>query len=146
MMRSSIFQGQGLPDADYDFDTGRNASGVPVINFRSAGNPLIMIELSKANELKNEFEKQRDTEAAALFDKLIDYAKKHTTPGPLYVDASRSARMDHGASTQTFLSLAEAKWAFERLPISRQEIATITSASQVYQRQDIERFHYQRSV
>ena len=143
-MRSTIFQDHGLPDADYDFDTGRNASGQPVVNFRSAGNPPFMIDLAAASEMKQEFRNRGDTEGEALFGLLIIHAQNHRTPGPLYVDASRSARMDHGATTETFLSLAEAKWAWERLPTSRQEIATITSASRVYERQDIERFHYQR--
>jgi hypothetical protein len=36
--------------------------------------------------------------------------------------------------------------AWDRLPESRREIARITSASRVYERAEIERFHYQRSA
>jgi hypothetical protein len=54
--------------------------------------------------------------------------------------------MDHGARTDRFISLQEAKIAWDQLPPERREIATIKSAGRVYQREDIERFHYQRSV
>jgi hypothetical protein len=36
--------------------------------------------------------------------------------------------------------------AWDRLPETRREIAKITSAGRVYERSEIERFHYQRSA
>jgi hypothetical protein len=86
-------------------------------------------------------------EGASLFDRLIKDAQRGLiTTAPLYVDASRAAQMDHGAKTEDYYTLQDAKMAWDRLPESRREIATITSAGRVYQRPDIERFHYQRSV
>lgn len=61
---------------------------------------------------------------------------------PLNVDASRSAQLQHGAITENYLTLQEAKIAYDKLPKERQEIAKITSAGRVYSASEIERFHY----
>jgi hypothetical protein len=146
-MRSEIFKDHGFPDADYDFDVGRSGSNLPVINFRAPGHPLQMIDLTGASQIKQKLAFAGDVEGASLFDKLIKDAQRGlVTTAPLYVDASRAAQMDHGAETENFYTLQEAKMAWDRLPKPRQEIATITSAGRVYKRSDIERFHYQRSA
>lgn len=146
-MRSKIFQDHGFPDADYDFDVGCTAQNLPVINFRAPGRPLQMIDLGGATQIRQKFALAGDAEAASLFDHLIQDARRGLViTAPLYVDASRAAQMDHGAMTENFHTLQEAKMAWDRLPESRREIATITSASRVYQRAEIERFHYQRSA
>lgn len=61
---------------------------------------------------------------------------------PLYVDASQAAQLEHGAHTENYLTLQEAKIAYDKLPKERQEIAKITSAGKVYSPPEIERFHY----
>jgi hypothetical protein len=61
---------------------------------------------------------------------------------PLYVDASQAAQLEHGAITENYLTLQEAKIAYDKLPKERQEIATITSAGKIYSASEIERFHY----
>ncbi len=62
--------------------------------------------------------------------------------GPLYVDASQAAQLEHGAITENYLTLQEAKIAYDKLPKERKEIAKITSAARVYSPSEIERFHY----
>jgi hypothetical protein len=146
-MRSAIFADHGFPDADYDFDAGRNSFDLPVINFRAPGHPLQMIDLGGASQIKQKLGASGDTEGASLFDRLIKDAQRGlVTTAPLYVDASRAAQMDHGAKTENFYTLQEAKMAWDRLPETRQEIATIASAGRVYKRSEIQRFHYQRSA
>ncbi|ULO25123.1 hypothetical protein [Methylocystis sp. SB2] len=61
---------------------------------------------------------------------------------PLYVDASQAAQLEHGAITENYLTLQEAKIVYDKLPQERQEIAKITSAGRVYSASEIERFHY----
>ena len=146
-MRSQIFKDHGFPDADYDFDVGRDGHDQPVVNFRAPGYGLQMINLNGASQIKQKFEFAGDSEAAALFDRLMNDAQRGlVTTAPLYVDASRTAQMEHGATTDNYYSLQEAKLAWDRLPENRRELAKITSAGRVYERQDIERFHYQRST
>jgi hypothetical protein len=146
-MRSEVFKDHGFPDADYDFDVGRDNFGIPMVNFRAPGHGLQMIDLNGASQIKQKFSAAGDEEAASLFDRLITEAQRGLVgSAPLYVDASRAAEMDHGAMTDRFYSLQEAKLAWDRLPPERRQIATITSAGRVYRREDIERFHYQRSV
>ena len=58
---------------------------------------------------------------------------------PLYVDASQAAQLEHGAITENYLTLQEAKTHTQQ---ERQEIAKITSAGRVYSGSEIERFHY----
>jgi hypothetical protein len=146
-MRSDLFKDHGFPDADYDFDVGRDTFNLPVVNFRAPGHPLQMIDLNGASQIKQKLAFAGDTEGASLFDRLIKDAQRGlVTTAPLYVDAARAAQMDHGAKTENFYTLQEAKMAWDRLPESRQEIAKITSASRVYERAEIERFHYQRSA
>ena len=146
-MRSDLFRDYGFPVADYDFDVGCDTFGLPVVNFRAPGHLLQMIDLAGASQIKQRFASAGDTDGAALFDRLIDDAQRGlVTTAPLYVDATRAAQMDHGAKTEYFYTLQEAKMAWDRLPESRREIARITSASRVYERAEIERFHYQRSA
>jgi hypothetical protein len=146
-MRSEIFKDYGFADADYDFDVGRDGSNQPVINFRAPGGPLQMIDLGGASQIQQKFELAGDAESASLFERLIEEARRRlATTASLYVDASRAARMDHGAMTDNFYSLAEAKIAWDRLPEDRKEIATITSAGRMYARSEIERFRYQRTI
>jgi hypothetical protein len=146
-MRSEIFKDHGFPDADYDFDVGRDGFNLPVVNFRAPGHPLQMIDLTGASQIKQKLAVAGDGEGASLFDRLIKDAQRGlVTTAPLYVDASRAAQMDHGARTENYFTLQEAKRAWDQLPESRREIATITSAGRVYQRSEIERFHYQRSA
>ncbi len=146
-MRCEIFKDHGFPDADYDFDTGRDGSNLPVVNFRAPGRPLQMIDLGGASQIKQKLESSGDAEGASLFERLIEDARRGlVTTAPLYVDASRAAQLDHGAKTENFYTLQEAKMAWDRLPEARREIATITSAGRMYGRSDIERFHYQRSA
>lgn len=61
---------------------------------------------------------------------------------PLYVDASRAAQLEHGAHTENYLTLQEAKIEYDKLPDERKAIAKITSAGNVYAASEIERFHY----
>jgi hypothetical protein len=146
-MRSQIFVDHGFPDADYDFDVGRDQFNLPVVNFRAPSHPLQMIDLTGASQIQQKLAAAADAEGASLFDRLIKDARRGlVTTAPLYVDASRAAQMDHGAQTENFYTLQEAKLAWERLAESRREIATIASAGRVYQRSEIERFHYQRSA
>jgi hypothetical protein len=106
-----------------------------------------MIDLTGAKQIQQKLAFAGDAEGASLFDRLISDAQRGlVTTAPLYVDASRAAQMDHGAKTENFYTLQEAKIAWDRLPESRREIATITTAGRVYQRSEIERFHYQRSA
>ncbi len=60
---------------------------------------------------------------------------------PLYADASQAAQLEHGAVTENYLTLQEAKIAYDKLPKERQEIAKITSAGRVYSASEIECFH-----
>jgi hypothetical protein len=146
-MRSEIFKDHGFPDADYDLDAGRDNHGLPVVNFRAPGHGLQMIDLTGASQIKQKLAAAGDAEGASLFDQLIMDARRGlVTTAPLYVDASRAAQMDHGARTENFNTLQEARMAWDRLPGSRREIAKITSAGRVYERPEIERFHYQRSA
>jgi hypothetical protein len=146
-MRSQIFKDHGLPDADYDFDVGRDDFNRPVVNFRAPGRPLQMIDLTGASQIQQKLASAGDGEGASLFDLLIKDARRElVSTAPLYVDASRAAQMDHGAKTEDFYSLQEAKMAWDRLPEDRREIAKIKSTNRVYERSDIERFHYQRSI
>jgi hypothetical protein len=147
VMRSKIFGDHGFPDADYDFEAGSDSTNLPCINLRAPGRPLQMIDLNSASQIKQKLEFAGDLEGAALFDHLIDDARRGlVTTAPLYVDASRAAQMEHGAETDYFYTLEEAKRAWNQLPENRKEIARITSAGRVYERCDIERFHHQRSV
>jgi len=146
-VRSQIFKDHGFPDADYDFDAGRDGFNQPVVNFRAPGRGLQMIDLTGASQIKQKLGFAGDAEGASLFDRLIKDAQRGlVTTAPLYVDASRAAQMDHGAKTENFYTLQEAKIAWDRLPEARREIAKITSAGRVYEHSDIERFHYQRSA
>ena len=146
-MRSEIFKDHGFPDADYDFDVGRDGFNVPIVNFRAPGYAIQMIDLNGASQIKQKLAFSGDAEGASLFDHLIKDAQRGlVTTAPLYVDASRAAQMDHGAKTENFYTLQEAKIAWDRLPEDRREIAKITSAGRLYERADIERFHYQRSA
>jgi hypothetical protein len=146
-MRSEIFKDHGFPDADYDFDVGRDSFNLPVVNFRAPGHSLQMIDLTGASQIKQKLAFAGDAEGASLFDRLIKDARRGlVTTAPLYVDASRAAQMDHGAKTEDYYTVQEAKMAWDRLPESRREIASISSAGRVYQRSEIERFHYQRSA
>ena len=146
-MRSEVFKDHGFPDADYDFEAGRDGFGSPVVNFRAPGRGLQMIDLNGASQIKQKLLAKGDAEGAALFDRLIRDAQRGlATTAPLYVDASRAAEMDHGARTDRFYTLQEAKLAWDQLPRERREVATIKSAGRVYERADIERFHYQRSA
>jgi len=146
-MRSEIFKDHGFPDADYDFDAGRDGFNQPVVNFRAPGHGLQMIDLNGASQIRQKLQSAGDAEGARLFERLINDAQRGlVTTAPLYVDASRAAQMDHGARTDNFYTLQEAKMAWDRLPEDRREIATITSAGRVYERSDIERLHYQRSA
>src|SRR5262249_42561561 len=127
-MHSQIFQDHGFPDADYDFDVGRDSFNQPVVNFRAPRHPLQMIDLTGASQIKQKLASEGDAEGALLFDQLIRDAQRGlVTTAPLYVDASRAAQMDHGAKTENFYTLQEAKMAWDRLPESQREIAKITS-------------------
>jgi hypothetical protein len=146
-MRSKIFQDYDLADVDYDFDAGGDSSGMPVVNFRGPGRPLQMIDLKTAAQIRERFTAAGDAEAASLFGRLISDAQRGlATTAPLYVDASRAAQMDHGAHTENFHTLHEAKMRWDALPETRREIAKISSASRVYERSEIERFHFQRKA
>jgi hypothetical protein len=146
-MRSEIFKDHGFPDADFDFDVGRDGFNQPVVNFRAPGYPLQMIDLMGASQIKQKLGFAGDAEGASLFDRLTKDAQRGlVTTAPLYVDASRAAQMDHGARTENYFTLQEAKMAWDRLPEARREIAKIISAGRVYERSDINRFHYQRSA
>ena len=146
-MRSQIFTDHGLPEADYDFEAGRDAFNLPCINFRAPSHGLRGIDLGGASQIKQKLELAGDSEGAALFERLINEARRGlVTSAPLYVDASRLAQIEHGATTANFYSLQEAKLAWDQLPENRREIAKITAAGRVYERGEIERFHYQRSA
>jgi hypothetical protein len=60
----------------------------------------------------------------------------------IYVDASRTAVLDHGVWTVDCRTLEEAVSTFERLPKERQEIAVITSLGATYTAAEIKRFRY----
>jgi transcriptional regulator with XRE-family HTH domain len=68
--------------------------------------------------------------------------KNHMASEPIYVDASRSAVLSHGAETINCLTLQEAVIAFKKLPKERQEIAFITSAGRTFTPAETERLHY----
>lgn len=146
-MRSDIFKDHGLRDADYDFEAGRDQFNLPVVNFREPGGRLQMIDLTGANQIGRKFAAAGDAEGASLFDRLVSEARRGlVSTAPLYVDAGRAARMEHGAKTEDFFTLQEAKIAWDQLPADRREIARIMSAGHIYERSEIERFHYQRSA
>lgn len=147
-MHSEIFKDHNLSgEADYDFDVGRDSHHQPVVNFRAPGRPLEMIDLNGASQIKQKLELAGDAEAASLFGRLINEAQRGlVATAPLYVDASRAAQMIDGARTENFITLGEAKMAWDRLPASRREIARIMSAGRTYESAEINRFHAQRSV
>lgn len=69
--------------------------------------------------------------------------KKKTRPSePIYIDASRTAYLEHGAKSERYPTLQEAVTAFQKLPPKRKEVATITSVGRVYSASEIERFRY----
>ena len=68
--------------------------------------------------------------------------RKQMDDEPIYVDASRSAVLNHGASSINCPTLQEAVLEFERLPRERQEVATITSLGTTYSASEIRRLHY----
>ncbi|WP_294534326.1 helix-turn-helix transcriptional regulator [uncultured Rhodoblastus sp.] len=67
---------------------------------------------------------------------------KRMSNEPIYVDASRSAVLNHGVTSINCLTLQEAKIAFDNLPKDRQEIASITSVGRTYSPSEIQRLHY----
>lgn len=146
-MRSPVFADHGMSaDADYDFDAGSYLN-VPMVNCRAPGRGLLMVDLTAASQIRQKLELIGDAEGAELFDKLIsDTRRGLVSTAPLYVDLSRAAEMEHGARTERFFTLGEAKIAWDALPKERQEIATITSAGRTYTREEIGRFHSQRRV
>lgn len=64
----------------------------------------------------------------------------------IYIDASATAVLSHGATDVNCLTLLEAKLVFDRLAPDRQEIATITSRGKTYTADQINRFHYAKTV
>jgi transcriptional regulator with XRE-family HTH domain len=68
--------------------------------------------------------------------------KNHMTTEPIYIDASKSAVLEHGATSINCLTVQEAVIAYHNLPLERKEIAKITSGGKVYSASEIERFHY----
>lgn len=143
-MRSKIFQDHGMPDADYDFDVGRDNFNLPVVNFRAPGHPLQMIDLTGASQIKQKLASAGDAAGASLFDHLIKDAQRGlVSTAPLYVDASRAAQLEYGAHTVNCPTLQEAKIAWDKLPAERKEVAVITSARHKYSAGEINRFHYQ---
>ncbi len=68
--------------------------------------------------------------------------KNHMTTEPIYIDASKSAVLEHGVTSINCLTLQEAVIAYHNLPPERKEIAKITSGGKVYSASEIERFHY----
>lgn len=81
-MHCKIFKDYGFPDADYDFDAGRDGSNQPVVNFRAPGRGLQMIDLNGASQIKKKSKSAGDAEGASLFDQLIKDAQRGlATPG-----------------------------------------------------------------
>jgi transcriptional regulator with XRE-family HTH domain len=68
--------------------------------------------------------------------------KNHMTIEPIYIDASKSAVLEHGVTSINCLTVQEAVIAYHNLPPERKEIAKITSGGKVYSASEIERFHY----
>ena len=64
---------------------------------------------------------------------------------PIYIDASKTAELNHGVRTERFLTLQEAVIAFHQLPAERKEIATIITCNKVYSAAEIDRFHYAKN-
>lgn len=64
---------------------------------------------------------------------------------PIYIDSNITAELNHGATTEQFLTLQEAVIAFHQLPTERKEIATIITCNKVYSAAEIDRFHYARN-
>ena len=62
--------------------------------------------------------------------------------GPIYIDAGKSAVLEHGAKAVRCFTVQEAKIEFDKLPPERKEIATITTGGRKYSTFEIERFHY----
>ncbi len=66
------------------------------------------------------------------------------TTGPIYIDASKTAELDHGAITEQFLTLQEAVIAFHLLSPERKEIARIIAGNKVYSASEINQFQYDK--
>jgi transcriptional regulator with XRE-family HTH domain len=66
------------------------------------------------------------------------------TTEPIYVDASQSAVLEHGATSINCPTVQEAVIEYYRLPPERKAIAKITSRGTVYSASEIERLHYKK--
>jgi hypothetical protein len=68
--------------------------------------------------------------------------KCHMANEPIYVDASHSAVLNHGATSINCATLQEPVIEFRKLSKDRQEIASIISVGRTYNPSEIERLHY----
>lgn len=65
---------------------------------------------------------------------------------PIYLDGDRTAELNHGATTEQFLTLRQAVAAFHQLPPNRKETASIITVAMSYSSSDVERFDFSRGL
>jgi len=130
----------GLNSTTYDdVRVGHDTFGVPRLFFRRDGDPLVGIDLTALSQLKQMMLADGDESSELQVAAYI--AEAQALDRPIYVDPAASAVLDHGAHTERYLTLQEAKFAFDNLPPERREVATISTQGKTYRAPEIARFH-----
>ena len=74
-MYTPLFADHGIPVVEQAVEVRRDPQGLPRLWFRSAGNPLIGLDLTGASQLHQRLALMGDAHTAAEVSRLIDQAK-----------------------------------------------------------------------
>ena len=76
-MRSEFFKDFGIPDTDCEIEVGYHPSfRIPVLYFRSTGNPLMGLDLTGASQLRQLLAHAGEVAQASEIDKHIANARR----------------------------------------------------------------------
>jgi len=93
-MKSGLFPQFGLPDADCDVTVALDEQGIPRLWFRSAGNPVVALDLTGASQLGQQMRAAGDLQEQDLAE-LIRAAQALKQPAGVY-DTSRYGGAAYG--------------------------------------------------
>jgi hypothetical protein len=74
-MYSKLFADHGIQVTEQEVEVRRDSQGLPRLWFRSAGNPLVGLDLTGASQLRQRLEAADERRTAAEISRLIDEAK-----------------------------------------------------------------------
>jgi hypothetical protein len=75
-MRSSVFAQHKMPVVNYDVTAELDDHGIPVLSFRSPGNPLYRLYMDGASQLRNHFKRAGEHQNSAEISILIEQAQQ----------------------------------------------------------------------